>query len=496
MGDGVTLKDNLLMTIYTLLTILIVVAEVGLGVFVATRAWAHRPARWFLAYIIGVATFSLGVITSTIASDTVSIWVAQLLAVFGLCWLQIALICLLSALFVPQWWEGKRPIRWIILPYIVFTGLLVLDLVFQAGLLVAGLSTIADGTSQIAAAEPLGSLMTLLFFLGWLIPQAILIVAFIRQPAQRGFIAAFFLAIGLAVVLGWLFGIVLQIPELSALVAVPIVLTLATAIFRTRLFTSDDAAITLALRSMREAVAVFDQDQQCVYANMPALALGLRTSVTLSNGLQTAGANHEAIQQLLLPRTNRDSHVPLTIGKQRFECSLNPVRDARGQMRGMLLLGRDISELAAQQLELEKERSRLAYVVEQLTDEKAERAALAERIRSIALPVIPVLEGILVMPLIGELDQERIHSLTGILLDAIDREKARVALIDITGVPILDTHGAAALVQATEAAKLLGARCMLVGIRPEIAQTLVTLGVPIGSMATAATLQQGLRSVM
>lgn len=114
--------------------------------------------------------------------------------------------------------------------------------------------------------------------------------------------------------------------------------------------------------------------------------------------------------------------------------------------------------------------------------------------RALSLPVIPVIEGVLVMPLIGDLDAVRASEFTSVLLKAIER--ARIALIDVTGVPVLDTVGAAALMQATQAAALLGTRCILVGIRPEIAQTLVALGVPLGTMTTAATLQQGLRSVL
>ncbi len=74
--------------------------------------------------------------------------------------------------------------------------------------------------------------------------------------------------------------------------------------------------------------------------------------------------------------------------------------------------------------------------------------------------------------------------------------RAYLALIDITGVPVLDSMGTISLVRATEAAGLLGARCRLVGICPEIAQALVALGVPLSNLATAASLQQGLASVL
>jgi anti-anti-sigma regulatory factor len=134
--------------------------------------------------------------------------------------------------------------------------------------------------------------------------------------------------------------------------------------------------------------------------------------------------------------------------------------------------------------------------VQELAAEQVQRAALAATVRKLALPVIPVLQGVVIMPLVGDFDLVRSEEFTSVLLQAIEREHAHLALIDITGVPVLDTLGAMSLVRATEAAALLGARCMLVGIRPEIAQALVALGVPLGNLTTAASLQQGLASVL
>ena len=81
-----------------------------------------------------------------------------------------------------------------------------------------------------------------------------------------------------------------------------------------------------------------------------------------------------------------------------------------------------------------------------------------------------------------------------VLMAGIEQARARLVLIDITGMPLLDTAGAAGLLRGVRAAALLGARCVLVGVRPEIAQSLVALGVPLAELATAATLQQAVHN--
>ncbi len=96
------------------------------------------------------------------------------------------------------------------------------------------------------------------------------------------------------------------------------------------------------------------------------------------------------------------------------------------------------------------------------------------------------------MPLIGALDSRRTQQILETLLQGIATSQATVAIIDITGVPIVDTHVANALIQAARSVKLLGAQVMLSGIRPEVAQTLVGLGIDLSGIVTSSTLQSGI----
>ncbi len=98
----------------------------------------------------------------------------------------------------------------------------------------------------------------------------------------------------------------------------------------------------------------------------------------------------------------------------------------------------------------------------------------------------------MVMPLIGALDAQRTQQIMETLLHGISTSRAQVAILDITGVAVVDTQVANALLQAARAVRLLGAQVALTGIRPEVAQTLVGLGVDLGGIVTYSTLQSGI----
>ena len=115
-------------------------------------------------------------------------------------------------------------------------------------------------------------------------------------------------------------------------------------------------------------------------------------------------------------------------------------------------------------------------------------ALLAE----LALPIIPVRSDTLVVPLIGALDANRTNSIFERVLQAVEAQQARTLIIDVTGVPMIDTAIAGTLIKLAQAVRLLGAKVTLVGVRPEVAQSLVSLGVDLRELHSEATLQQGL----
>jgi anti-anti-sigma factor len=110
----------------------------------------------------------------------------------------------------------------------------------------------------------------------------------------------------------------------------------------------------------------------------------------------------------------------------------------------------------------------------------------------LSTPLIPISDQVMVMPLIGALDSRRAQQVLETLLHGIAERGAQVAILDITGVSVVDTHVAKALIQAAQAVSLLGAKVVLTGIRPEVAQTLVGLGVDLRGIVTHSTLQSAI----
>jgi rsbT co-antagonist protein RsbR len=115
-----------------------------------------------------------------------------------------------------------------------------------------------------------------------------------------------------------------------------------------------------------------------------------------------------------------------------------------------------------------------------------------ESIHELSTPVLQVRERLLILPIIGALDTQRARQLTEQLLGAIQANRARVVVIDVTGVATIDIDVANHLVQTVEAARLMGAGAIITGLSSRIAQTLVDLGVDLGMMHTVGDLQGGL----
>jgi PAS domain S-box-containing protein len=123
---------------------------------------------------------------------------------------------------------------------------------------------------------------------------------------------------------------------------------------------------------------------------------------------------------------------------------------------------------------------------------QAQAAALAE----LSTPLIPLTAHAVLMPLIGSIDSQRAQQVVETLLAGVAQQGAEIAILDITGVPVVDTQVAHALIRAAQAIQLLGAHIVVTGIRPEVAQTLVGLQVEFRGVITRSTLQEGVRYVL
>lgn len=150
-------------------------------------------------------------------------------------------------------------------------------------------------------------------------------------------------------------------------------------------------------------------------------------------------------------------------------------------------------ELRVQEADAAQQRAETARtaITEQLVLINQQRVV----IREMSVPILPLSSTALMMPLVGELDSERLQHIQEQVLAAIERSRSRYLILDITGVPIIDTAVAQGLQHVVQAAQLLGTQVLLVGIRPEVAQTIVGLGIQLNSVTTMSSLQSGIAYV-
>jgi PAS domain S-box-containing protein len=243
--------------------------------------------------------------------------------------------------------------------------------------------------------------------------------------------------------------------------------------------------------SLPDLIYVKDRDSRFEVANQPLARL-----MGVSNPEELIGktdaelfphelaiqylADEQALMQSGEPLLNKEELVVDADGAQRWIITTKvPLRDPQGQVFRLVGRGQDITERKI----VEAERQRLQ---EELIE--AQQAALQE----LSTPLIPISDSVLVMPLIGRIDTRRAGQILETLLQGIQIQGADLAIIDITGVNVVDTQVAHALIQAARAVKLLGAQVVLTGLRPEVAQTLVSLGVDLSDIVTRGTLQSGI----
>jgi nitrate/nitrite-specific signal transduction histidine kinase len=181
-----------------------------------------------------------------------------------------------------------------------------------------------------------------------------------------------------------------------------------------------------------------------------------------------------------------------SVGTQRDE--IGAMATAFNSMADQLQTSHDSLAHKVQQrtAELESERAALQQALLDLQDSTAEREQLLATLAQLQNPVIPVIDGVIVAPIVGQLNHRRLELLQRTVLDAVTATHARVALLDITGVPEIDGESAGLLLQVGQGLRLLGATAILVGIRPEVAERLVAHGTRLAAIESAIDLQRGI----
>jgi rsbT co-antagonist protein RsbR len=194
---------------------------------------------------------------------------------------------------------------------------------------------------------------------------------------------------------------------------------------------------------------------------------------------EQASAFLSCVQRSLASRHTVSTQYSMSVnGNEKwYAAAVSPLEGER-----VIWVARDITEMRQE----ETIRQQQEAIIQR------QEAALLE----LSTPLIPISDRALLMPLVGTLDSRRAQQVMEMLLDGVAESTAEVVILDITGVPLVDTSVAAALMRAAQAVRLLGAQVLLTGIRPEVAQAIVGLGVDLSSIETRASLQDGIAATL
>ena len=221
--------------------------------------------------------------------------------------------------------------------------------------------------------------------------------------------------------------------------------------------------------------------------SFPDELLQRRNSYALFAHLREQFVDVDAFESII--KDLRDGKVDSWHGTQElrnertFELTVRVMRNDNIPI-GRLWVVRDITEQRRSQEALKQNEANLRAVVQ-------EQERLITTIREIGTPVLPIYNRVLVLPLVGHIESTRSAHLMDALLEAIQNHQANVVIIDITGVNLVDTSVANSLIQSMQAAALLGAHCVLVGISAAVSRTIVHLGVDLSQVTTRRDLQAG-----
>jgi rsbT co-antagonist protein RsbR len=164
-----------------------------------------------------------------------------------------------------------------------------------------------------------------------------------------------------------------------------------------------------------------------------------------------------------------------------FHTVKSPLRDAAGAVVRTIGVMWDITE-----------REQASEAIRQALEQEDVIRSQAAVLEEISTPLIPISDDVLIMPLIGSMDSQRVQKVLESLLTGVASTRARIVILDITGVAVVDTQVANAFIQSAQAVSLLGAQVVITGIRPEVAQTIIGLGVDLSSIITRGTMRDGI----
>jgi rsbT co-antagonist protein RsbR len=216
----------------------------------------------------------------------------------------------------------------------------------------------------------------------------------------------------------------------------------------------------------------------------PTIQIGLTFEQSVVYGMVLAGLN--SLYALISSATSRSTVQQLAAARTQAEQAVVSLEQVNASLE---------ERIAERTRELSASLESLQVNSAALQQALAEQRRLSDQLAEVSVPVIPIRSDALIVPLVGTVDSVRTGDLFARVLGQVEQRGTAYLMLDITGVAVIDTTMAVTLVELSRAVKLLGGHTMIVGIRPEVAQSLVSLGIDLSSLSTAATLQQAVEQL-
>jgi len=176
-----------------------------------------------------------------------------------------------------------------------------------------------------------------------------------------------------------------------------------------------------------------------------------------------------------------------------LEASYNPIFDQKGNVIRVVKFATDITESVRANEEIDIKAKALAVALEQAQESEQIRDEMDRALQEMSTPVTPIWDGILLLPLVGVVDSTRTDDVMRKTLLRISEHQSKIFILDISGVPTVDTAVANQLVKITKATRFMGCETIISGLSPTIAHTMVDLGVDVGEVRTTSTLRDAFR---
>ncbi|HEY0736319.1 MAG TPA: CHASE3 domain-containing protein [Herpetosiphonaceae bacterium] len=206
-----------------------------------------------------------------------------------------------------------------------------------------------------------------------------------------------------------------------------------------------------------------------------ALIIGLSSAIAISGNIA------RRVSLVAQAATN------MAQGDLLVRCQVPPSRDEVGRMSAAFNSMADTIQQRTNDLEAKN------HAIQQASERQQQ---LFETVQQLSTPLLPVLDGLVVLPIVGHIDTRRADDIMRTLLHGVAQQKARVAILDVTGIATLDTHVIMLLLQAIQATELLGARVLLAGITAPMAQVIITQGIDLRHLRTYKDLRSAIESVL